>query len=225
MQTAVLIHGCHLQAENWEDIVWGTPGSGRLGRIPKGVLEALKFGAKTIIFSTGASQVGGVKEGEYAYHYARQHAHELAELAGMSEWRMRLLLLKRHVFELTSQDTRSEVLASARLARQRGAKRLVLVSSPTHIARCHQAAISVLGKEPAYRFFLENLYAVASDTCFKDSTVDDVVIIEPPHRGDMPKVPFYKTAKGIFPLMRKESVALQFNDAWQGLIEEFRKQL
>ena len=30
MKTAVLIHGCHLQAEGWENIIWGNPEKGIL---------------------------------------------------------------------------------------------------------------------------------------------------------------------------------------------------
>ena len=223
--TAILIHGCHLEARNWDDIMWGNPRAGRLGRVPKGILEAQKHGADTIIFSTGASHRNGVKEGEVIYQETLARRDELTGLTGMWRWQLNRWLGKRHVLELTSQNTREEVLASARIARDRGARRLILVSSPTHVLRCHQAAISVLNSDSQLRHFLDNLYAVASDTSFADSTVDDVVIVEPPHRGDMPNVPIHKTLGGIFPLMRREDVAVAFNEELRQLIEKHRATL
>jgi hypothetical protein len=225
METAVLIHGCHTGAHAWTDIVWGDPQNGRLGRVPKGILEAQKWDAKTIIFSTGASERDGFKEGEYIYRFALDRVSELTGLTGMHESSLRALLHTRHALELTSQDTRSEVLESAKIAKERGAKRLILVSSPTHVMRCHQAAISMLGADPRLRFFLDNLYPAASETCFEGSTVDDVVIVEPPHRGDRPLVPYHTTAKRIFQFLKKPEVAFAFNDAWGGLIGEYEKKM
>lgn len=223
--TAILIHGCHLQAEAWEDITFGDPQNGRLGRVPKGILEALKWNATTVVFSTGASERDGLKEGEYVYRETVKRSEQLAALAGMRAPDFREWLEKVHILELTSQTTRQEIHASARLAKTRGESQIVLVSSPTHIMRCHQAALSVLGSDPELRFFLRDLYAVASDTSFANSTVDDVVIIEPPHRGDMPKVPYHATAKGIFQFLKKPDLAFAFNDAWKELIDDTARKL
>ncbi|MEK7101814.1 MAG: ElyC/SanA/YdcF family protein [Patescibacteria group bacterium] len=198
MKTAVLIHGCHLQAEGWENIIWGNPEKGILGRVPKGIFEALKWNSDIMIFSTGASEKNGVKEGKYIFQYALQRLEEMISLIPDPTMDLRAFVQERARLELSSQNTREEVLASARLAHAEGIERLVLVSSPSHILRAHKDAISALGSDPELRYLLRNLYATASDTCFQGTTVEDVVIIEPPHRGDRPKNDLYKHAREMF---------------------------
>jgi len=225
MKTAVNIHGYHLQAERWEDMVWGDPRSGRLGVIPKGILEALKWDASAIVLGTGASQKDGMLEAEYMYDYALKYLDELSDLAHMPGEELRAWLEPRVHLELTSHNTREEVRAAALFAKEHGITRLVFVSVPTHSSRSHQAVLSVIGSDPGLRFFLENLYTTSSDVPFAHATVDDVVVIEPPHRGDTPKVYFNQTAKGIFQFLRNADVAHGFNTAWANLVEEWKQKL
>lgn len=227
MHTAVLVHGCHLQARRWDNIIWGDPGNGVLGRVPKGILEALKWDAKMIVFSTGASERDGLKEGEYIYHYGLERLEQLAPLTGMSVNRLRMWLQDVARLELTSVNTKTEVLASAQLAKNCGVERLVLVSSPTHIMRCHQAAISVCQTNPELRFLLKNLYATASDTSYADSVVDDVVILEPPHRGDRADVPIYKTAARLTSIRRSQDFdkVEEFNTAFGAFLDDWQERL
>lgn len=193
METAVLIHGCHIGAEGWESVVWGDPKNGILGRAAKGILEAVKLNAKMVVFSTGASEKGGIKEGQYTLQFAEQRLEELGSLYRPDGTEgLRSFLKERAVLELTSQNTRDEILASARLARSRGIGRLVLVTSQSHVMRAHQEAISALSSDPELRYFLHNLYATASDTCYWGTKIEDVVIFEPPHRGDRPKHDLHK---------------------------------
>ena len=225
IKTGVNIHGYHLQADGWEGMVWGDPRAGRLGVIPKGILEALKWDASVIVLGTGASQKDGMLEAEYMYDYALKHLDELSDLTDMSVEDLRAWLESRVHLELTSQNTREEVRAAARFAKGVGVTRLVFVSVPTHSSRSHQAVLSVLGADPELRPFLQNLYTTSSDVLFANATIDDVVVIEPPHRGDTPKVYFNQTAKGIFQFLRNADVAQGFNTAWADLIEEWKKKL
>ncbi len=84
--TAVLIHGHHLQAPNWEIFVWGTEGLREVGRIPRGIEVAVKEDAELIIWGTGASvdPETGKKESEYTYSFALDHAEELSKYVGLS---------------------------------------------------------------------------------------------------------------------------------------------
>lgn len=226
MPTAVLIHGCHLQAEGWEEIVWGDPRKGRLGRVPFGVLKAAEIKAQLVVFSTGASSKDGMLEGQYTYIYMKEHFGDLlaaGNITGPDISQFRQWLGQVAQLELTSQNTREEILASARMAHAAGIERLILVSSPEHIMRCHQAALSVLGAEPELRHFLDELYPIAAHTHFKDASVDDVVIIEPPHRGDMPKVPFHKTVRRIFQFLKKPEIAFGFNEELNALIDKWQR--
>ena len=66
----MLVHGCHLQAEGWEEIAWGREETNELGRIPQAVLVAHREGADMVLFGTGGSKSSdGVMEGEYTMRY------------------------------------------------------------------------------------------------------------------------------------------------------------
>ncbi|OGG58822.1 hypothetical protein A2765_00375 [Candidatus Kaiserbacteria bacterium RIFCSPHIGHO2_01_FULL_56_24] len=224
MKTAILIHGHHLQADAWEDVVWGAPQEGRLGRVPKGLLEALQWDATMILFPTATSEKDGLKEGEYTLRLARER---ITTLSPFSEWGAEKSLAwldERAVLELTSQDTRMELLASARIAHDAGIGRLVLVSSPTHILRVHKTALSLMAEDEAMRSFVHALYAVASDVSYAGTSVGDVVIIEPPHRPDRPKIFFNETLKPLAELQKRSDAGTELNDALRRVIDEFRKE-
>jgi hypothetical protein len=221
MSTTILIHGFHLQAKGWHQVVWGDPSNGVLGRVPKGIQEARKWNASTIVFSTGASEKGGVKEGEYTYGYAMDRIGELSDLLQMGPEALTDWLARRSVLDLTSQDTKTEVLACARVAKDRGDTTIVLVSCRSHIIRCLKEAISVLEKEPALVHFLNNLYATAADTTYHATTVDDIVVLEPPHRSDRPDAPIYKNALRINELRKDPERAALFNKELGTLLERY----
>ena len=191
----VLIHGCHLQAEGWENIVWGNP-HGRRGRAPKGIAQALRHNAGLIYWGTGASQKDGLKESQYTFKYSLEHLDDFVK--GRTEWadKVSAYLHEVSLVDTVTQNTTEEITAALGECHRRGIQELYLVSSPTHIARCHQEALKVLAATGnAYQVLV---YATASDTCFAGSSPSDVVIVEPPHRGDRPKFPVHKHVRGIF---------------------------
>jgi hypothetical protein len=216
-KTAVLIHGCHVQAREWNTIVLGDYPRGRLGRIPKGLQVADMFAAELVIWGTGASQFEGAKEAEVmrsaGYAYTQIHPT-------LSKWKC-LDEAKNHL-DTVSQNTADEIAAAGIVCQERGITRLVLVSSPTHIARCHQEALKLRaeGKLPGIE-----IMAMASDTCFADSTPGDVIIIEPPHRGDQPLVPMHLTIRKIFALMKVEWVMRGFLADLEDLIVRWKNRI
>lgn len=226
-KTLVLVHGFFLQAQSWEDVVWGNPRNGTFGRASKGIMEALKFDADAIVFGTGTSEKDGLKEGEYTYRYVREHLADLEPLTGKTADDLRAWIEPRVHLELRSHDTTEEVRAAVLYAKEIGARRIILVSSPTHILRCFQDALSVLSNDQDLRGFSDNLYVTASDVSYAGTTVDDVAIIEPPHRPDRPNIPFNKTAKKLLPFFRTQNtqIAEDFNEAWAALIEAWKRKL
>ena len=42
----ILVHGCHIQADAWESIMWGDIGTQQLGRIPRAILTAREQNAE-----------------------------------------------------------------------------------------------------------------------------------------------------------------------------------
>ncbi len=222
-KTAVLISGQHLQAEGWDEVMWGDPSVGREGRIARGLIEALRWDAEMIGFGTGASERDGKKEADIIYEYAQEHISTLpafSDLEDPSGW-----LAERAVIDRVTQNTREEVKAAAEIAISRGIERIVLVSSPTHIFRAHQSALSLFSSDERFGNLAHELYAVSSDVPYAGATVDDVVIIEPPHRGDLPRILFHTNAKRIFQFLKDADVARGFNDAWGILIDEWKKKL
>lgn len=225
MKTAILIHGHHLHAEGWEDVVWGDPRKGVLGHVPKGLIEALQWDADVIFFGTGASKKDGLKEGEHTLRFTWQRIGEIPQFASMGTEAAEAWLDARAVLELTSQDTVSEIGVCADIARKCGIERLVLVSSPTHIMRAHRTALSLIAKDDAVRSFAHALYAVASDVPYAGATVDDVLIIEPPHRPDRPTVFFNKTLKPLEDIKRRSDLAHDLDVDLRTVIEKYRSRL
>lgn len=199
MKTGVLVHGCHLGAMNWRGIMWGNPPD-ELGRITKAVSVALQEDAAVMLFGTGASELDGKKEGEYTRDYMLERFMSLDEFAAfqgvdLEEARERVDAIS--VVECTSQNTRQEMEAASRIFTEHDVVKVILVSSPTHISRCLRDALIVF-HDPKYARLRKNLYAAASDTSYLGGRVEDVVIFEPPHRGDQQAFLTHYVVKRIF---------------------------
>ncbi|MBU4480294.1 hypothetical protein KKG48_02535 [Patescibacteria group bacterium] len=180
--TAVLIHGLHLGAKDWDNIFWGNPKNGIFGRGSKGVDVAFRCNASLIFWGTGSSKKDGKFESQYSFDYAIEH----------SDCIMKKYLKGVSFTDIESQTTLQEVARCMEMCRERGIEKLVLVSSPTHIARCLQSAEVIR----TYSDFANlQVFATASDTCYFDSVPSDVLIVEPPHRGDRAEIPLHKTLR------------------------------
>ena len=189
-RTGVLIHGRHVKARGWEDIVWGNPAEGILGQVPKGLLLALAEDVSLIYWGTGASERDGLKESEYTFQYTLDHGDDLRVLpefdifnnwGEIGEW-----VKNRSFIDKETQNTTQEVERAAKMCMEKGILRLYLVSSPSHIARCHMEALKL---QAAGKISSDlEIMATASQTPFANSTLADVAIFEPPHRGDDPMI-------------------------------------
>lgn len=218
-QTAILIHGCHLHTIEWGTIVFGI--QDRLGRVPRGIEEAVNRRAALIFWGAGTKYPEvGKRESEYIYDQSLGPKFTQITAQLKTDPDKLLEYLKRvSVLGLESKNTAEEIKEAVEECRARGIKKLYLVSSPTHIARCFQEACKYQEKNPTSIKF----YAAASDTCFANSTAADVTVVEPPHRGDMPLVPFHQTVPRIFQFLRSPDIAFAFNNAFANLIEEYKR--
>jgi hypothetical protein len=234
-RVGVLVHGCHLQANQWERIVWGEAPL-LLGRFPKAVLTAFEEKADVVIFGTGASQLNGVKEGLYTLQYGIKRWKDIRSFdafADFSDDKLQEIYERfKHISisELSSQNTIQEVTNALCIGQSFSITKLIQVSSPTHISRCirdclkavqqaqfsdtcisaidmashdgqvvelkdgvqyiqHGSAKSVemsseSDQKMSTKLCFPKIFATASDTCYANCTINDVVIVEPPHRGD-----------------------------------------
>ena len=185
MKTGILVHGCHLEAFGWRGIVWGTPPD-ELGRVPLSVYLGLQEDAEVIVFGTGASEREGQKEGAYTRQYMLDHFKELGEFAcfegiDLDEAKPKIEAIS--AAEGGSLNTIEELQAAGRIFLEKGVEKAILVSSPTHVPRCIRDALTVF-QAPTFRTLRRNLYAIACDTSYLGGRIDDVVVFEPPHRGD-----------------------------------------
>jgi len=201
----ILVHGCHLQADGWESIVWGEPPE-QLGRLPHAALLAWEERASLacLCFGTGASQAAdGTLEGEYTLRTLRARVGQLSEFSafdGVPLDELAALLQSVCVAETVSQNTVQEVREGLTRFALAGCKRAVLVSSPTHLPRCLACACAVEEADP--NLFDGSVWASPCDTSYKGYDARDVVVVEPPHRGDRDKqldeLPFHLMVKRSF---------------------------
>ena len=216
--TCILIHGCFLQTEEWENIMFGTEAN--LGRVPIGIEEAINKHASLIFWGSGGSEKEGVIESQYIFNQAiGPHLHILAHHMQKEPEDLRSYLDKISFLDFNAHNTLEEVSLAIDECLLRGIQELILISSPTHIARCLQEACKL--KEQ--RHLKMRIYARASDTCFAHSTAKDVTIFEPAHRSDTPNVPIHQTVKGIFQFLKDHDKAANFNQALAQLIAQYKE--
>lgn len=222
---AVLIHGCHLQAEEWNSIVFRDD-QGYLGRVPTGLQVAIEHEAKFIFWGSGASTCDGIKEARYTYNQTVESELEwLAQTVDKTTNKLLKYLEKVSILDEQSQNTKEEIERTLQSCKENGIKELYLISSPTHVPRCAQTGATCQKKNSNPR-----IYLTFSETCFANSTPEDVTVLEPPHRDDMPKTRFHRTFKRIFGLMRRpaemtmrafESSLNQLDERINALFDEF----
>lgn len=219
--SVVLVHGYHVDALQWEEVVWGRPAEDRLGRVPRAVLLALGHPDPVLLFGTGAAARDGLLESEYTLEFTRSRRHELEDLArrvlpSAAIARVGELLHERSRCERTSATTRTEVAAGFETALSLGARHLTLVSSPTHVARCLQTALTLLATVPRYALLAHGLAAVASDTTVAGRGPGDVVVLEPRTRA-AGAVEFSDVARAALPLLDVPEAAAAYAREWQEL--------
>jgi hypothetical protein len=219
-QHAVLIHGLHLLANGWDNIVWGDPEEGIYGRVPRGVAVALERHAELVVVGTGASWHNGLSEAGHARQLMVDHGATLAALHGLTEhdflsWVDRVV----EVHESTTTTT-EEVQDFFDVLIGKGITCATLVSSPTHLPRCMVEALS-LCERSEYQHLRQGLSGVASDVSYIGFTPEDLVVIEPPHRGDNAPVLFGPTARRMFRLLQSEDSARAYLTDWKELLERY----
>lgn len=197
----ILVHGRHVEAVNWEQLVWGIPPD-KMGSLPKMLQVILQRGVSNIgaiVFGTGASQRDGVKEAVlmkelFMWHMGMElDVRQFGTINRLFPKAIRdqislNLLLDNIICETTSQNTVEEIAAAAKIFAGRGITEVIQVTCGSHAPRCLRDMIKARhdGLIPA-----DQIWSVMPDdmTYFGpqgETAIGDVVILEPPHRGDDP---------------------------------------
>lgn len=236
MNVGILVHGPHLQAEGWDNLAWGTAPF-MMGRIPKAIQMFFKLGAKVVFFGTGASERGGVKEGQYMFNTLLERKHQLGEFEALKQLSALggldvsftpngAVLYSRNqaevVIDVQSQNTKEELLVAGDAFLARGVTDVVLVSSANHMARCLEVAQQIYNDpqyKGKYKVLAQGLMVTPADTCYANATYGSNVIFEAPHRGDRSSYPLHDKVRQIFRVKPENLPA--FGDALTELVGRY----
>lgn len=223
LTAGILCHGCHLQADGWEEIVWGVPPA-KLGRLPQAAQLAWDEKAVVLVFGTGASKSSdGRLEGQYTLDTLVErldNLHDFQALRRIPLEPLKELLTRISIAEVQSRDTVEEVREGFRIFSEKGVSRGFLCSSPTHLPRCLACACKVQDTtdDDTPGAYHGEIYACPSETCYEGFTAGDVVVVEPPHRGDRDRaldyLPFHDMVKRSFrvPQANRERFLQEFDE-------------
>jgi hypothetical protein len=225
MKTGIVVHGAHLQAKGWDNLMWGTPPL-MMGSLPKAIQMQIRFHAEVMYFGTGASEKDGVKEGQYIFNTLFAKKRALSDFDALEELRLTggvdihitpsgpvfyAGTQAEIVIDTMSQNTREELLGAAEAFLSRGVSQIVLVSSATHMPRCLRDALAIYNDpqyDGRYKKFAQNLVVAPADTCYDGADYMSTVIFEAPHRAD----------RSSYPLNQKASLLMKVKP---GNLEEF----
>lgn len=188
-KTAILCHGCHLQAEDWKKIVWGD--GNKMGRLPHASMLAIQEKASFLVIGSGGSYSSddiGLTEGEVTLKLFKKQISTMNNFKDISDFGLNVTQIEEImnrivVCETQSINTVQEIEHACELFSKHGVDRIILVSSPTHIARCIRDACVVLDKMN----YNPTLLASPSQTCYRGTCAKDLCVVEPGHRGDRDK--------------------------------------
>ncbi len=221
-RTGIHVHGRHLQAVGAEQIMWGEAPNA-LGQLTTALLVLLGLPDPPVILSigTGASKKDGLLEAEFWGKYLLENLNRLPEIKPFQQAdveRLRSLLGRIMYLEMTSQNTFEEAQVIARLYREREIDEMIVVSAPTHLSRCMLDVLRVL-QAPEYERLRRNVQFRASEVPYSGYGLGDVVVVEPPHRGDDTSPPFFRLVRRMFRVAAEKKKALY--ESLDRILEEF----
>lgn len=191
----MLVHGRHLDAIGWEEMMWGNPERDRLGTLPTAVLSILDVEPerfKVVTIGTGASQrPDGTVEAAALQEFLLENYQELDEFDRIRNhplWDAARLsvreMVEKAILDTASQNTQQEIANAADLFSMFNVKRVVEVTGASHAPRCQlvQSVARDAGVIPSS----QRWSLVADDVPFPDTTISKTIVFEQPHRGDDP---------------------------------------
>lgn len=202
-RTGILLHVYHLGSADWEHLVWGEPARNELGTGTKLIEfllnEPLDAHIRCITYS-GPSSRDGLSEGAYTKQFLISHLDRLREFPRFREMLRQLppeasavlrTRMEQMVLGEQIENTLEEVQHAAVFFQEHGVDHVVHIAAASHAPRCIQlqAVVRHQGLIPLE----QQWFTVASDSCFEGTVPSDVVVVEPPHRGDDPLLGFAPT--------------------------------
>lgn len=201
--TAVLIHGCHVEAVDWKKIIVGNLPN-LPGRATRGLEAAWMFQSTCIIWGTGASERNGLKEAELIFNEAFAHVDDIAKYMSRGQETINskdlaYFMRYKSIFEKDSQTTPEEINNAVRIAQEHDCTIIFQISSPTHIERCYHEALKWNEEHPNQNMLF---IPISSAVPYANSSAKDVVIVEPPHRSDRSKLRLERLVKAFLKIRK-----------------------
>lgn len=228
MSTVVLIHGLHLQAHSWEKLVWGELDTNIWGTVPRGVEYAWRTKAEGIVWGSGASELNGKKEAQVTYELALSRIEELAALCGTDRATLRAFVESKSVIDSAAQDTAGEIKNTFTLAKERGIADVVLIPVGSQAPIASRRALLLALEEETYAQFRHHILIAPSDGRYEGTSMNDIVIIAPAHRGDRVAIQPNVYARKTLDVIQRLSKALdtegtkKFMTEWEELINKYQ---
>lgn len=200
----ILLHVYHLEANGWEGLVWGYPGTDKFGTAAQFIYTLLSIPAteeiKSIIYS-GPSTKDGLTEGAYTKQFLLDRVDKLRNfptlkgiLSELSPDEYDIFLQRVHglVVGPVIKNTVDEIAHAAKFFNgDHQVDRVFQIAAASHAPRCLQSQL--VARQNGMIPPRQPWHVTASDVGFSGTGVEDVIVLEPPHRGDDPMVGFTPT--------------------------------
>ena len=194
----IFIHGCNIEAEEWEKIVFGDISNGKSGRMLKAVqvvdmllnsyITQGNLFIQSIMFGSGIDTAPNMKEGEYSRKFLLDNFNTLRsfphfDASSMTEkqfTRLRNIIQKISCTDNHSINTATEVESCMEHFKNKNIDVIFLVSSSTHASRCLREVCNYLDQIDKTEYD-PLVCMVPADTSYYGFDASDVIIFEPPH--------------------------------------------
>ncbi len=172
--------------------MWGNPTEGRFGVISKALGLAISESAYGIYVCSGIPKIGGREFSPDAKEFMEGRINEIVDYGKLKQ----CIRIQNN----ESQTTREEVIAASPWFEALGIERVICVTVPKHAPRALQ---EILVHQRTGAFHRMEIMMVTSDIDFPNATIEDVAILEAPHRHDSRKsVRPDLLGKGIIEILR-----------------------
>jgi hypothetical protein len=227
MKTAVLIHGLHLEAHGWESMVWGDLEKNVWGTVPRGIEYAWRVQAEVIVWGSGASVRDGKKEAEVTYELALSRMDDLAVLCGTDSATLKSFVESRSIIDTEANDTAGEIKNTFVLAMERGITDIVLVPVGSQAPIASRRALLLTLEDDVFSQFRHRVMIAPSDGRYEGTSMNDIVIVAPAHRGDRVAIQPNVYARRTLDVIQRMSKAMdadgiqRFLTEWDELIKRY----
>ncbi len=227
MKIAILIHGLHTEAHEWESMVWGDFTKNIWGTIPRGIEYAWRTQAELIVWGSGASERDGKKEAEVVYELALSRIDDLAKLCGTNTTTLKTFIETHSVKDLDAKDTAGEIKNAFNLCLEREIGDIVLIPIGSQAPIASRRALGLSLEDEKYSSFKHHVLIAPSDGRYEGTSMQDIVIIAPAHRGDRVKAQPNVYARKTLDIIQRLSKAGDkdgvdnFLNEWDILLKKF----